>query len=157
MNMKKLITILILLFAVGFVQAKDVSLQWDHDCDATGFHVYRSQGSKHWPELVGTVSCPDRTFTDTDIPNGSLSWIVTAYNEENESTASNEIELAYYYARTLFDYDANGMILYRGENDDISALTSDDDWVVSKYYYTNGSLTEIRVRTMSWDSRTTGW
>jgi hypothetical protein len=156
--MKKLILIFCLLLAFT-VQAKDVPLAWDHDCDVTGFHIYRSQGASHWPELVGTVQCPTLTFTDADVPRGSLSWVVTAY-DDNESGPSNEVALAYYYARIVYDHDTTtGRILYKGENADIAAAGTDTDWVVSKYYYNveTGSLTEIRVRTMAWDSRTTGW
>jgi len=155
--MKKLITILCCLFAFN-VYAKDVELQWTHPCDVTGFHVYRSQGSAHWPELVGSVDCPLLTFTDTDVPHGDLSWVVTAYDATDESVASNEVLLAYYYARVVFDYDASGRMLYKGENQDIAAAGTDTDWVVTKYYYNaSGMVEEMRTRTMAWDSRTTGW
>ena len=150
--------ILILILLASPALAKDVDLEWDHDCvNATGFHVYRSQGSAHWPELVGSVDCPDTEFTDLDVPYGDLSWVVTAYGTE-ESNASNEVELAYYYALVKFDYDASGRIIYKGENDDISAATSDTDWVITKFYYNaQGMVSEMRVRTASWDDRATGW
>ena len=155
--MKRLLTTLFCLFALT-AWAKDVPLQWDHACDVTGFHIYRSQGSADWPELVGTVQCPTLTFTDTNVPYGDLSWVVTAYNDTAESNASNEEFLAYYYPLTIFDYDASGRLIYKGENSDINAAESDTDWQVSKYYYNaSGAISQIRVRTTSWTDRATGW
>lgn len=154
--MKKLIIFILLLSLSAY--AKDVPLEWDHACDVTGFRVYRSQGSSDWPELVGTVQCPAKTFTDVDVPHGDLRWIVTAYENDKESNASNEVELAYYYALTKFDYDASGRILYRGQHQAINASENDTNWIVTKYYYdANGSLIEMRVRTTSWTDRATGW
>ena len=154
---KSSITLLILLIP-SICFALDVPLQWDHACDCTGFRIYRSQGSADWPELVGTVQCPTKTFTDTDVPHGDLGYVVTAYNDVAESSASNAIELAYYYALTRMDYDATGRLIYRGENDDIAANDSDTDWVITKYYYSaSGSLIEMRVRVTSWTDRATGW
>jgi len=157
--MKKLILIPLLFLTLN-VFAKDVTLEWDHDEYCDEYRIYRSQGSAHWPELVGTVDCPTKTFTDTDVPHGYLEWIVTAsYNDpEKESSASNAVELAYYYALVKMDYDGSGRLLYRGENDDINASDSDTDWVITRYYYDgSGRLTEMKVRTTSWTNRATGW
>ena len=82
---------------------------------------------------------------------------MTAF-EEIESNASNEVLYAYYYALVKFDYDTSGRIIYKGENQDISANDADTDWVITKYYYgTNGTLTEMRVRETSWANRSIGW
>ena len=151
--------ILILILLASPALAKDVDLEWDHDCvNATGFHVYRSQGSSHWPELVGSVDCPTTEFTDLDVPYGELSWVVTAYGTE-ESNASNEVELAYYYALVRFYYNAtSGRLEYKGENASITATDAQTDWVITKFYYNaQGMVTEMRVRTTSWDARATGW
>jgi len=159
--MKKLVLILGFLLFASNVMAKNVILEWDHDGECEEYRIYRSQGSNHWPELVGTVDCPTTEFTDENVPHGDLSWVVTAYDsgyEKPESRASNETELAYYYALVKFDYDGSGRVVYKGENDDIDALTSDTDWVITKYYYDgNGRITDMRVRTTSWDNRATGW
>lgn len=155
--MKKILTLILILFACQ-VYAKDITLLWNHSGECSEFRIYRSEdGGSHWPNRVGTVPCTTFQFVDQDVPNGELSYIVTAF-EDVESNASNEVELAYYYALVKFDYDATGRILYKGENQDIGAADSDTDWVVTRYYYNaSGSLTEMRVRTMAWSERTTGW
>ena len=152
------IILLSLLIALP-VYAKDVTLAWDAYTDSCNeIRIYRSQGSADWPELRGAIDCSLTQFIDTDVPYGNLSWIVTACDENGESNASNAVELAYYYAYTKFDYDANGRILYRGENADIDALDSDTDWVITKYYYdANGMVLEMRVRVTSWTDRASGW
>lgn len=153
--MKKLILILLLAFSTA--SAKDVTLAWDYADPCDEVRIYRSQGSSDYPERVGTVGYPTAQFVDLDVPNGELSYIVTAFDGV-ESNASNSVELAYYYAFTIYDYDVNGRILYRGENQDLNAAESDTDWVISRYYYNaSGSLIQILVRTTSWTDRTTGW
>ena len=155
--MKKLISLILILFAVQ-VYAKDITLAWDYDGECTEFRIYRSEdGGAFWPNRVGTVSCETFQFTDLNVPNGELAYVVTAF-EDVESNASNEVLYAYYYALVKFDYDASGRIIYKGENQDISADDSDTDWVITKYYYdTNGMVIEMRVRTTSWTDRATGW
>jgi YD repeat-containing protein len=155
--MKKfLIIFLILWCSVCF--AKDITLAWDHDGECTEFRIYRSEGEAHWPNRVGTVPCDTLQFTDANIPAGNLGYVVTAWDGTEESNTSNEEAYAYYYALVRFDYDTSGRILYKGENQDISADDSDTDWVVTKYYYdANGMVTEMRVRTTSWTDRATGW
>ena len=151
---------LLIIFSVFWCSlsfARDVTLAWDHPGGCTEFRVYRSQGAAHWPERVGTVPCSVLQFTDLDVPNGQLSYVVTAW-DGIESNASNEVLLAYYYALVKFDYDSNGRILYKGENQDLLANDSDTDWVVTKYYYdAGGMVSEMRVRTTSWTDRALGW
>ena len=151
-------TLLTLICLIAFsAQAKDIPLAWDHNGECQEYRIYRSQGSSDYPERVGTVNCPTTTFTDLNVPNGTLSYIVTAFDEV-ESNASNEVELAYYYARTEYDYDASGRLIYIGENQDINAAHSDTDWVVTKIYYNaNGSVSLRLVRTTSWTDRANGW
>ena len=156
MNLKPIILAILLIASPAI--AKDITLEWDYDGTCEEFRVYRSQGTAHWPEMVGTVDYPTTEFTDVDIPHGDLSYIVTAHDGEQESNASNEVELAYYYALVKYDYDVDGRILYRGENADIDALDSDTDWVITRFYYNAwGMITEMRVRTTSWTNRATGW
>lgn len=153
--MKKLILIILLIASIA--SAKDITLAWDYDGTCSEFRIYRSEGSGHWPNRVGTVAYPTTQFIDIDVPNGDISYIVTAFDEV-ESNASNEVTLAFYYAYTKYDYDASGRIIYKGENQDLNAADSDTDWVISKYYYdANGSLIQILVRTTSWTDRATGW
>ena len=158
MNLKTII--LIILLVASPAMAKDVDLEWDHSCvNATGFHVYRSQGSAHWPELLGSVDCPTTEFTDLNVPYGDLSWIVTAYGNGGESSPSNEVEFAYYYGIILNDKDASGRLLYRGENPNRTAATSETTWTITKYFYDEtGFLYKMETRVnMSWTNRATGW
>ena len=150
-------SILLILLLASQAWGLDIPLAWDHDGVCTEYRIYRSQGSVDYPERVGTVSCPTTTFTDLNVPHGDLAYIVTAYNGE-ESNASNEVMLAYYYAITKYDTDSNGRILYMGQNQDINADYGDTDWVISKYYYSeSGSMVMILVRTTSWTNRAAGW
>ena len=151
-------TILLILLLASQAYAKDVTLEWDEYVGTcTTINIYRSQDSADWPELRGTVGCSSTQFVDTDVPHGLLSWIITANDGSLESNASNEVELAYYYALIRYDYDANHRILYKSENASITATDVQTDWVVTKYYYVDGFVTEMRVRTTSYTDRATGW
>jgi hypothetical protein len=151
--------ILLILATITFanysVAAKDVSLSWDHPGDCQVFRIYRGYTSGDWPELVGTVACPTTEFTDTDVPNGELQWVVTAVYE---TVPSNATVYAYYYAVTKYEYGTDSLILYKGENTNPAASDSDMDWQITKYYYTeNMMISEIRVRQTSWEYRAIGW
>ena len=151
--------LLIILLIASSALAKDITLQWDAYTDpCQEIRVYRSQGSADWPELRGAIDCSLTQFIDTSVPNGDLSWIITAWDGTKESNASNEVWYAYYYALVRFDYDANQRIIYKGENQDIAAADGDTDWTITKYYYdANGMVLEMRVRVTSWTDRASGW
>ena len=157
-GLKRVLIFVAVAFCVSYAYAKDITLAWDHDGNCTEFRIYRSEGESHWPNRVGTVGCDTFEFTDIDIPCGNLSYVVTAYDGVSESNTSNEELYAYYYALVKFDYDSDGRILYKGENQDIAANEGDTDWIITNYYYnSNGMVQEMRVRTTSWTARDTGW
>jgi len=155
--MKKLLIILFLLLTAYPVSAKNIDLEWTHDGACQSYKIYRGFKSGMWPELVGTVPCPTKQFTDVNIPSGDLYWVVTATDGDIESVASNEEFYAYYYAQTLWEYDTSGKMLYKGENANISSAESDLTWVITKYYYDGSRIIGRKVRITSWTLRAVGW
>ena len=125
---------------------------WDHDCeDTVGFKVYYEDA-----HLIAEVLCPDTSITVTNAIDGN--YTVKAYNSTDESDPSNEVLLAeYYYNSIKYDFDSNSILLYKGEHTDHDAVDSDTNWVVTKYYYTNGIVSAMRIRTTSWSNRISGW
>jgi hypothetical protein len=160
-NLGRYTTIFALILLLNpSVWAKDITLAWDHDgLNCTEFRIYRGFSIDHsWPELRGTVPCTQTQFTDTNIPFGDLRWVVTSYYNEIESQASNEERYAYYYPKAKYEYDAQGHVLYKGENANYGAVETDNTWVITKYYYdVKWNVIEIRVRTTSWTNRSSGW
>jgi len=141
--------------------AKDIKLAWDHDGNCDSFKIYRGfEGETGHPALVGTVLCSvtPHTFTDVDVPYGNLTWVVTSVKGGLESVASNEATFAYYYPRVKYDFDAEGNIIYKGENAVYAASDEETTWVITRYYYDGrGLVIEIKVKTGSWANRTQGW
>ena len=138
------------------VNVHAATIQWDHDCsNADGFYVYYSDTELENPHSIITVACPS-VQASVHLPGR---YSVTAYNEYGESEQSNNIEIAqYYYNAIKIDYDASGRVLYRGEHTDYDAATSDENWVIKRYFYdTTGRLIDIKIRVTSWDNRATGW
>lgn len=133
-----------------------VTIAWDHDCyNADGFHVYFSDETIENPQRIVSIDCP---ATQAVVFHPGR-YSVTAYNDNGESAQSNNIELAqYYYNSIKLEYGENGTVIYRGEHTSYNAATSDAGWVIKKFYYNvDGRLTDIKIRTTSWDSRATGW
>ena len=156
--MRKLfLAVLIILFSYPVSLAKNIELEWDHDCiGTTGFNVYYCNPEGHCNEMAAKVLCPATSIELDALRDGS--YAVTAYNEY-ESDFSNELILAgYYYNATRFDYE-NSRVIYKGEHVDHDASVDDTGWVITKYYYAPGGafLTHFRVRTLAWSGRTVGW
>ena len=151
--------IFLILFCAGQAYPLDIPLGWNYDKDCDTFRIYRSEkGQLGWPRLVGEVPCTERTFIDGNVPRGNLEWVVTAIKDGLESNASNSERYAYYYPRVRYDMDAQGHILYKGENANYAATDEDVTWVITKYYYdAQWRIIEIRVREGSWTNRDQEW
>lgn len=55
--------------------------------------------------------------------------------------------------RKLFEYDADGNVIYMGLNEQDKSI-NDSDWTVKKFFYdTDGNVIDIQVLTGSWSNR----
>ena len=144
--MKKLLVLVLILFAASAFAS---TAYWEHDCtNTTGFRLYYDT------TVMGEVLCPDRSLT-MDLPDGV--YTVTAYNEIESEHSEPFLLAAYYYNSIKYDYRENGMLQYKGEHTNVSALDTDTNWIISRYYYQGDILIGIKIRTTSWTNRTTGW
>ena len=134
-----------------------LTFDWGHDLIATtGFRLYYGQSPGQNTFLVAAVAAPQLAVTLEAAPEGY--YIVKAYNDNGESDPSNEVILAaYYYNAIRYEYDASGRVLYKGEHTVQNAATNDPNWVISRYDYIGSAITQIRIRTTSWDNRALGW
>lgn len=62
-----------------------------------------------------------------------------------------------YWLNTKLFYDASDNCIYKCCNNDLSAADGDTDWYVTKYDWTGGNCTQIRMRITSVTNRTAGW
>lgn len=139
------------------ISAHAVTFVWDHDLEnTTGFRLYYGEYSGQYPFLVADAQFSDLSITIDILPQGY--YALRAYNETGESDLSNEVLLAaYYYNSIRYEYDSGGKIIYKGEHTSSNASVDDTNWVISKYYYLNDVVVQVRIRTTSWANRESGW
>ena len=94
--MKKLLVLIVVLFATTAWAGTNVSFQWDAntEADLAGYKIYRSAISGVYSSgaLVGTIPAPSVEFTENNVPDGTWFWVATAYDTYgNESGYSNEV------------------------------------------------------------------
>ena len=133
------------------------TFEWDHDCtDTDQFNLYYAEDSIADKYRVAYVSCP---ATSIDLPALDGYYTVTAANEDDESVFSNEVLLASYYFNSIkYDYEDGNRVIYFGQHADHDAVESDENWIVTHYYYDgSGKVVAIRRRTTSWTNRAAGW
>jgi hypothetical protein len=152
---KLLLTLVGLLITLPCYAA--VTIIWEHDCVNTlGFRTYYGSQSGQNNVLLATVPCPQTRVTITNEIEGY--YIVKAYNDVGESDPSNEVLFAEYYYNTIrYEYGSTGLVLYKGEHPVQNVSESDSNWTITKYFYTNGFITHVRIRTTSWTNRAIGW
>ena len=60
--------------------------------------------------------------------------------------------------QTLYDYDAKGNCIYKGDNEDLEASEDDVDWAITKYTYDQNDYCNHKLKRIgSWTDRETGW
>jgi fibronectin type 3 domain-containing protein len=95
------VTALLQGVTIGAQEAYNPSgVAWDAntEADLAGYRVYEKSGSTAYEELgVCTAATTELTFgAATPHPDGSYSWVVTAYDEAgNESGYSNEVSAVF--------------------------------------------------------------
>lgn len=148
--MRKLVFIFLLIPSILF--ARDGAFMWDANTepDIDGYRVYYNG------VVLYDVKHPTTKIPVFDVDYGY--YTATVYDiYENESEQTDPILVANYFNAVKYDYDSNGKILYKGEHQQQDALDSDTNWQITKYYYTSGIITGMRIRVTSWTNRAQGW
>lgn len=98
--MKKLLLFIIVLMIVPSLAlaATDVNFAWNANTepDLAGYRLYRSNTSGVYTfgeiNAVAIFGAVATTGTETDVPDGTWYWVLTAFDTEgNESGPSNEV------------------------------------------------------------------
>lgn len=80
-------------------------------------------------------------------------------NAEDLHVTMGDLEYATsesYWKDVRMEYTA-GVIDYRGRHTTMNAATSDTNWFVEKYTWSDGVCTRIQMQKTSWDAHATGW
>ena len=147
--MKRLIFILLLVPSILF--ARDGAFMWDANTepDIAGYRIYYENVLLYdvaHPTVVLPIDAEDGHYT------------ATAYDiYSNESEHTDSILVTAYYNAIKYEYNSSGQIIYKGEHITQDAADSNENWVITKYYYTNNVITGMRIRTTSWNNRGIGW
>ena len=152
---RRFVFILVLFLTTTAYGSVTGTFQWDYDCF---FSIYYRDNLNSQSSVMYQAKCEDRDFYVEDTPYGY--YYATFTMQGDESVPSDEILVAAYYNAIQYEYDTDGLLLYKGENVNHNALDSDTDWVITKYYYSTGvirQLVKIRIRTTSWTNRAVGW
>ena len=65
----------------------------------------------------------------------------------------NVIGLNLMYSYALYEFDVGDNLIYRGYHYTHGAATSDANWHIWKYSYTDGNLTSVERLVGAWDNR----
>jgi len=163
--MKKVLILIAVLCLVPSIAngLRGATFAWDYDdppSDLAGFRLYAGIESGNYLYKVADITDINaREITVTNLPEGHWYFAMTAYDTETlESGYSNEVILAAYYYNTIrYDYNGDGTLAYKGEHTDQNASVDDPNWIITKYFYSGGMMTHMRIRITSWTDRSSGW
>ena len=109
------------------------------------------------PRKMGATSVEDRSGERTQIfYNADTDQIIHAsFNSEG----SLQIEVVDIWNITEYDYDVNKDLIYKGQNENVSADGSESNWRITKYSYdVDVDLETKQILVGVWNSRTgLGW
>lgn len=78
-----------------------------------------------------------------------MSFLKTIKSADRHADSAGDINVE------LFEYSSD-LLIYRGVNNDLNALTSADTWHIAKYTYTGTNVTQIEyISDVAWDDRAT--